>query len=124
MVDSVLSRILCEKAGIFRMKDQAAMHQCLDSFVRHSGMSEEAAMEHMAQRWEQYAACTIGLRWTYGSSLSFYLSGQWNRPEMWPWKDEMVQPGAKLPPISDSEFLEMERNIVGLTRAAAQAKKA
>lgn len=92
MTDSVLSRILCDTVGIFGLREQEAMHRCLDSFVRHSGMEENAAMQHMAKRWEEYCAAAPDLKWTYGSAYRFYLSGQWNRPEMWPWKDAPAGP--------------------------------
>jgi hypothetical protein len=92
MVDSVLSRILCEKCGIFGLRDQETMHRILDSFVRHGGMEAEPAVDFMVGRWEEYERAAPQLRWTYGSAYRFFLSGQWNKPDMWPWTQQQSGP--------------------------------
>lgn len=87
MIDSVLTRILCEKCGLFEMKQQAAMHQMLDSFVRHKPMNAEVAVEYLSQRWEEYCVAVPDLKWSYGSAFTFFMSGLADKSGCWPWKD-------------------------------------
>src|SRR6185437_12623367 len=83
---SLMSRVLCEKVGVFDVKEQRGMHLCFDSFRRHSGKDMGEAVEHMAGRWQQYQARAPGLEWVYGSAHKFFMSGKWDKPETWPEK--------------------------------------
>ena len=83
-MDSVDVRILSETVGIFEMRQEADMHRLLAMFLRQSGKNVEDAMRHMMSRWEEYQAAMPTLQWTYGSSYKFFMSGNWDKPELWP----------------------------------------
>jgi hypothetical protein len=86
-MDSCDTRILCSRVGIFGMKEEAAMHQFLDSVVRHRNMVTDAAIEFCVQRWEEYTNACPDLKWTYGSAFRFFMSGLAFKSDCWPWKD-------------------------------------
>ena len=84
---SVFSRVLCERVGIFDMRQQADVHKMFDSYMRHHTSTMGDAVEHIASRWEQYQRAGPDLEWTYGSAHKFFMSGQWDKPETWRRKD-------------------------------------
>lgn len=84
---SVFSRVLCERVGIFDMRQQADVHKMFDSYMRHHTSTMGAAVQHIASRWEQYQRAGPDLEWTYGSAHKFFMSGQWDKPETWRRKD-------------------------------------
>jgi hypothetical protein len=87
MIDNVTARILCDRLGIFGFKEQAAMHQFLDSVVRHKSMQPEVAVEYCVQRWEEYMVAAPDLKWIYGSPFTFFIKGLWDKSDLWPWKE-------------------------------------
>jgi hypothetical protein len=87
MIDNVTARILCDRLGIFGFKEQAAMHQFLDSVVRHKSMQPEVAVEYCVQRWEEYLQAAADLKWHWGSAYSFFMAGKFDRSDAWPWKE-------------------------------------
>lgn len=82
--DSVDTRILCERVGVFRVKEQMEIALCFAAFVRASGLSVDAAMEHMVERWAEYQVSSPQLEWQWGSAFSFFMSGKWDDPRSWP----------------------------------------
>lgn len=82
--DSVDARILCEQVGIFKIREQEAMHRCFLAFCGSSGMSVETAMERMISRWREYQQSAPQLEWQWGSAHSFFMSGKWDQPDSWP----------------------------------------
>jgi len=87
MIDSVYSRVLCERCGIFDFKQQAGMHGFLDSVVRNQNMDPERAIEYCVQRWEEYLVAVPDLQWSWGSAYTFFMSGRWDHSDSWPWKE-------------------------------------
>lgn len=103
MIDSVLTRVLCHRVGIFDLRQESTIHLMLDSFCRHKPMEAEQAVEYLIQRWEDYLSCAADLQWHWGSPYSFFMSGKYDRRDAWPWKEEkhgpdpyvgMYRPGA------------------------------
>lgn len=86
---SVMNRVLCEKVGIFEIRQQSDMHRCLASFVAKSGKSLESAVEFMAAQWESYKSlsATEPMQWTWGSAYKFFMSGKWENAADWPLKN-------------------------------------
>lgn len=83
--DTVDARVLSERVGIFEIRQQEAMHRLLCAFHAASiGMTVEAAVDYMAGRWSEYQAKANELGWQYGSSYKFFMSGNWDKPGMWP----------------------------------------
>jgi len=87
MIDSIYSRVLCERCGIFDFKQQAGMHGFLDSVVRHKQLEPEAAIDYVVTRWEEYKRCIPELRVSYQSAYNWAMSGLWDTPDAWPWKE-------------------------------------
>lgn len=83
-LDSIHTRILSESVGIFDIRQQSDMHRLLGQFIRDSKSPPEAAIQAMTRRWDEYQAAMPTLSYSYGSSHKFFMSGNWNRPEVWP----------------------------------------
>jgi len=85
---SVMNRVLCEKVGIFDMRQQSDMHRMFDSYLRHrAGMSMGDAVEHINGRWQEYQRAGPELKFRYGSAHRFFMSGIWDKPDAWERKD-------------------------------------
>ena len=85
---SVMNRVLCEKVGIFDMRQQSDLHRMFDSYLRHTeGLSMGDAVEHMHGRWLEYQRAGPELKWRYGSAHRFFMSGIWDKPDAWERKD-------------------------------------
>jgi hypothetical protein len=82
--DSVDTRCLSESVGIFGMKEQAGMNRLLAVHMKETGRNVETAIEHMIARWVEYQQASPLLEWSYGSSYKFFMSGNWDKPELWP----------------------------------------
>ena len=82
--DSVDVRCLSETVGIFGMREQSDMLRLLTVHMKDLGLSVAKAIDAMIGRWKEYQAAAPMLEWQYGSSYKFFMSGNWNRPEMWP----------------------------------------
>lgn len=85
---SVMNRVLCEKVGIFDIRQQSDMHRMFDSYLRHhAGVSMGDAVEHMHGRWQEYQRAGPELKFRYGSAHRFFMSGIWDKPDAWERKD-------------------------------------
>jgi hypothetical protein len=82
--DTADTRILAESVGIFEMKQQADMNRLLPAYMKQSGKNVEDSIRHMIGRWEEYQAAIPMLSFNYGSSYKFFMSGNWDKPELWP----------------------------------------
>jgi hypothetical protein len=80
---SLHSKILCETVGVHDMVKASGMYKLLDSFVRHRGMDAEQAGVYLAGRWQEYQRESPGLAWNYGSAYTFFMSGNYDKPETW-----------------------------------------
>ena len=85
--DSVDTRILCESVGIFGMKEQADMNRLLAVYVKESGHPVDDAISHLTARWTEYQGHAQNLEWQYGSAYKFFMSGKWDTPTGWPFKE-------------------------------------
>jgi len=90
--DSVDARILSEQVGIFGLREHEAMQRCIIAYAKASGKSPPQVIEHMVGRWSEYQKAH--LRWHYGSSHKFFMSGRWDRPETWDLEETDGQPNA------------------------------
>ena len=91
--DTADARILCESVGIFGMKEQADMNRLLAVYIKDSGKLVDDAISHMVGRWQEYQAAAPLLEWQYGSAYKFFMSGNWDKPEMWPRAKGAEKPG-------------------------------
>jgi hypothetical protein len=66
------------------MKEQAGMNRLLAVHMKETGRNVETAIEHMIARWVEYQQASPLLEWSYGSSYKFFMSGNWDKPELWP----------------------------------------
>lgn len=82
--DTVDARCVSESVGIFEMKQQADMYRLLAVHMKDSGRNVEDAMQHFMDRWTEYQAAIPMLSFNYGSSYKFFMSGNWDKPELWP----------------------------------------
>jgi hypothetical protein len=85
--DTCDTRILSETVGIFGMREQADMNRLLAVHMKESGRNVNQAIEAMTGRWEEYQGRAPSLEWQYGSSYKFFMSGNWDKPELWPRKN-------------------------------------
>jgi hypothetical protein len=107
MVDSVDVRILSETVGIFEMRQEADMHRLLATYMRDSGKNVEESIAHITGRWKLYQATAPVLQWSYGSSYKFFMSGNWDNPEAWPYRKDMPSVPASQPETDDKRAYEM-----------------
>lgn len=85
--DTADTRILCESVGIFGMKEQADMNRLLAVYVKESGHPVDDAISHLTARWTEYQGHAQNLEWQYGSAYKFFMSGKWDTPTGWPFKE-------------------------------------
>lgn len=86
---SLMNRILCEKVGIFDMRQQSDMQRMFGSYLRHhQGVSMGDSVEHIAGRWLEYQRAGPELKFRYGSAHRFFMSGIWDKPDAWERKGE------------------------------------
>lgn len=82
--DSADNRILCERLGIFKMREQYDVQKLYEAHSRSAGKGAEEAMEHIVSRWVEYQESAPKLEWQWGSAYSFLMSGKWDDPRSWP----------------------------------------
>lgn len=88
---SLACQCVCASTGIFGMREQRDMFECFKTFVLSNGHTIDEAQAHMVQRWEEYQSRAPSLAWSFGSAHKFFMSGQWDKPDMWPLKPKTRQ---------------------------------
>jgi hypothetical protein len=94
----VATRVLCERIGVFDLRQQSDTSRLFQAFrPTHPELSEEAAVDHVVGRWEEYRRAENAgeLEWNWGSAHKFLMSGKWDDPRAWPWRRNRAPTGAR-----------------------------
>lgn len=95
----VATRVLCERIGVFDLRQQSDANRLFQAFRKaHPELAEEAAVEHVIARWEEYRTAENSgeLEFSpYTSAHRFLMSGKWDDPRAWPWRRNRAPTGAR-----------------------------
>lgn len=119
---SVGHRMFAETVGCFDMKDQAGLQKVLEAYSRHSSKELPAAAKHMIGRYREWQKAGDKLEWQWGSSYKFFMSGKWDNPETWPWKNGQSPP-RKRDMREDPDYVRAQKVMEEMDNARIKAKR-
>ena len=90
---------LCKYTGIFDLHEMSAMPALVTAYMNIHKKTLNDAIEHMVGRWLLYQEGMKKRKWNYGSAYRFFVSGLWDKPDLWP-----TQKPSKDDPMSKMKF--------------------
>ena len=82
--------------GIFDSFEMAAMPRFVTSYMRQHNKNLNDTIEHMVGRWLLYQEGMKKRQWNFSGAYKFFMSGIWDKPDVWPLKKSAEDPMEKM----------------------------